>query len=243
MAYASKDFENQAHRLLARWRIHGEWFDLGDKAELFASRVSICTASTLFSALGAIDSFQACPTPKGYTYNRWDESLGCEPFDDPQFFAAHARFSSPYCLDCDANALAIGEFYWVFSHVWEAAIRRSSRRPAPHSCMLCLGCLEIRIGRRLTPADFVDDSVNNNFDASKSQRLLDRSGRNKGFSGAFTNLKSQSCAPKKIVVAINAPQPLAPSNDRARVKPIQNTRNRRRHHDAGQPYGKTTWYR
>jgi T5orf172 domain len=34
--------EREAHALLARWHIHGEWFDLGDRAEAFLDAVRPC---------------------------------------------------------------------------------------------------------------------------------------------------------------------------------------------------------
>jgi len=43
--------------------------------------------------------------------------------------------------------------------------------------MLCIGCIEQRIGRKLNPLDFKDCHVNRiNPGESKSQRLVDRLG-------------------------------------------------------------------
>lgn len=62
------------------------------------------------------------------------------------------------------------EWYMVQSEVWEAA-RREGELPS----ILCIGCLEDRIGRRLTPSDFADLGINEPGWAT-SKRLIDRLG-------------------------------------------------------------------
>jgi len=44
--------------------------------------------------------------------------------------------------------------------------------------LLCIGCLERRLGRRLTPADFTDAPANDpsDRDSGRSRRFLDRLG-------------------------------------------------------------------
>ncbi|MCG2668759.1 hypothetical protein ACFPFP_17555 [Bradyrhizobium sp. GCM10023182] len=59
------------------------------------------------------------------------------------------------------------EVYEVNPQVWKAARCRS---------VLCIGCIEQRIGRRLTPADFTDGELNQ---IVGTKRLSDR----KGFRG------------------------------------------------------------
>jgi len=78
MANASRDLESQAHRLLARWRIHGEWFDLGNQAEAFERGILRCSAENLLAFLGNVSALPALPA--GYVYNEWDEALGAGPF-------------------------------------------------------------------------------------------------------------------------------------------------------------------
>ena len=51
-------------------------------------------------------------------------------------------------------ASGLCEYYMVHKHVWEAA---TDGRPAS---FLCIGCLESRLGRTLTRADFSAASVN-----------------------------------------------------------------------------------
>lgn len=62
------------------------------------------------------------------------------------------------------------EWYMVHSPVWEAA----SQGGKPAS-ILCIGCLEARIGRRLTPEDFADLEINRPGWTS-TERLIDRLG-------------------------------------------------------------------
>jgi hypothetical protein len=52
------------------------------------------------------------------------------------------------CVDCDADTLAIGHYYMVSNDLWASA------GIEPDGGMLCLNCLEKRIGRRLTYDDF-----------------------------------------------------------------------------------------
>lgn len=59
------------------------------------------------------------------------------------------------CLDCqvDTSHKGIREYYMVHNHVWREAFKtefHKKREPG----MLCLGCLETRLGRMLTAFDF-----------------------------------------------------------------------------------------
>lgn len=49
------------------------------------------------------------------------------------------------CIDCTACTLCIGEYYMVHDSVWERVANRG---------MLCIGCLEQRLGRTLNGSDF-----------------------------------------------------------------------------------------
>lgn len=71
------------------------------------------------------------------------------------------------CVDCAVNTHHNDEYYMVHDHVWgqEAGME-------PHGGMLCIGCLEARILRRLTKDDFTDAPVN--FIFPQSERLKDR---------------------------------------------------------------------
>jgi hypothetical protein len=69
------------------------------------------------------------------------------------------------CLGCRADTLALDEYYMVHDDLWFQA----SPTGAGH---LCIGCLEARIGRRLTPGDFTSPSLDGRY----SDRLRDRTG-------------------------------------------------------------------
>jgi len=66
------------------------------------------------------------------------------------------------CLDCGINTY--GEYYVVHPSVWPIAVNGGK---------LCVTCLEQRIGRPLTPADFLPCPAND-LAWRKSTRLLTR---------------------------------------------------------------------
>ncbi len=68
------------------------------------------------------------------------------------------------CEDCGHDTRRMGEYYMVQHAVWDEAI--SSR----WADMLCIGCLEDRIGRRLTAAVFLECPLNVR-DQKRSLRL------------------------------------------------------------------------
>lgn len=57
------------------------------------------------------------------------------------------------CAACGADTTALGEYYMLVDTVWTRAARGGERS-------LCLGCVEVRLGRRLGPDDFADAPVN-----------------------------------------------------------------------------------
>lgn len=57
------------------------------------------------------------------------------------------------CEDCKIDTGKIGEFYFVNTDLWLSVM-------VSINGMLCVGCLEDRLGRRLTPADFTMASIN-----------------------------------------------------------------------------------
>lgn len=81
------------------------------------------------------------------------------------------------CLDCGQSCLF--ERYMVHNDLWRTAIGpgRGTRG------MLCIGCLEDRLGRRLTPEDFTDCPLNTDpmDDFERSCRLMNRMGRDDEF--------------------------------------------------------------
>lgn len=69
------------------------------------------------------------------------------------------------CKDCSANTLHIDEYYMLTDEVWDSIYKK--RRG-----MLCIGCVESRLGRKLVPADFADVPLN--YFPTFSKRLADR---------------------------------------------------------------------
>jgi hypothetical protein len=69
------------------------------------------------------------------------------------------------CYDCKTNTNKIHEYYMVTNDVWKQS-------GVPRRSMLCIGCLEKRIGRELSAADFPNYPINWIFD--QSDRLLSR---------------------------------------------------------------------
>ena len=73
------------------------------------------------------------------------------------------------CLDCEVDTSELGEYYMVWDILWMEAVGDL------HGGMLCLGCLEKRLGITLTPDDFTDAPVNQGW-GNVSERMKDRTG-------------------------------------------------------------------
>jgi len=76
------------------------------------------------------------------------------------------------CIDCGSNTRGIDEYYMIQFDLWKEFVPENNS-----DTMLCLGCLEKRLGRELTPEDFLDCPLNNDEDYDKSNRFLSRLGR------------------------------------------------------------------
>lgn len=74
------------------------------------------------------------------------------------------------CLDCKEDTGKMREHYFVKTEVW-MRVHHSIRG------MLCVGCLETRLGRRLEPGDFTDAHINNPRLYPMSDRLRNRIGK------------------------------------------------------------------
>lgn len=72
------------------------------------------------------------------------------------------------CLDCKENTFYIDEYYMLTLELWKQI------HPADNG-MLCIGCVEARLGRPLVPADFSGCPLNKETH-NKSDRLLNRLG-------------------------------------------------------------------
>lgn len=71
------------------------------------------------------------------------------------------------CLDCKVDTGKLGEHYMLVDRVWLEAT-------ASFTGMLCVGCVEARLNRRLIPQDFNDSYLNNPRTGAKSARLMQR---------------------------------------------------------------------
>lgn len=80
-----------------------------------------------------------------------------------------AKPNGSFCMDCDQNTSELREFYMLEQPVWESVIKVSEQ-----TGMLCVGCVEIRLQRRLEPADF--NPKWSHLCPFPSNRLLDRRG-------------------------------------------------------------------
>jgi len=81
------------------------------------------------------------------------------------------------CCDCGVGTHTIDEWYMVNAGVWNqawAGRRKSYHGKVPGQEILCIGCLEKRIGRALCRADFTDAPVNDPNEHQHSDRLRDR---------------------------------------------------------------------
>jgi hypothetical protein len=74
------------------------------------------------------------------------------------------------CRDCGVDTVAIGEYYMVNNDVWLSAGMQIGSAKG----MLCIGCLEARLGRKLTPSDFPLWRINEA--PSRSERFKARRG-------------------------------------------------------------------
>jgi hypothetical protein len=90
--------------------------------------------------------------------------------------AAPPRRAFP-CKDCGVDTMpprGKAEWYVVHDEVWQAAGMQDDL--GKQAGFLCIGCLETRIGRILTPADFIDAPINDLNDGRSSGRLISRLG-------------------------------------------------------------------
>ena len=84
--------------------------------------------------------------------------------------AEECDYEGPYCVDCGVDTVKINEYYNVKDRVWELT------GLGPDDGMLCIGCLEDRIGRKLQPEDFGYCLINWDRLYLRSARFHDRLG-------------------------------------------------------------------
>ena len=74
-----------------------------------------------------------------------------------------------HCGDCGTDTVQIGEFYMVHDALWAQA--QDAGRACP---ILCIGCIEARLGRRLRGPDFNAAPLNFFAACGRSPRLRSR---------------------------------------------------------------------
>ena len=77
------------------------------------------------------------------------------------------------CVDCGFDTNKGHEYYMVTDKVWSAAGMKQCHKIGDG--MLCIGCLENRIGRKLKAKDFPEYPINQGF-FRYSKRLKNRLG-------------------------------------------------------------------
>ena len=71
------------------------------------------------------------------------------------------------CVDCRMDTGKIGEYYFIHTPLWLSVVGSKTG-------MLCVGCLEKRLGRKLRRNDFTNAWINDPRYGPKSQRLMSR---------------------------------------------------------------------
>jgi hypothetical protein len=99
---------------------------------------------------------------------------GC---DDGAAMTAQWPLIVSTCADCGVGTIRLGEWYMVNDDVWEqawAGRRKSWQGRVPGTEILCIACLEQRLGRTLMACDFIDVEVNSPSKHNISERMRDR---------------------------------------------------------------------
>ena len=74
------------------------------------------------------------------------------------------------CMGCKVNTHIINEYYMINNVLWDYVADSN------HDGMLCIGCVEARLGRKLTSKDFTTCPLNiQSIElGNRSERLMDR---------------------------------------------------------------------
>jgi hypothetical protein len=76
--------------------------------------------------------------------------------------------SNDFCVDCGIDTILIGEYYMVKPEIWQKS------GLGPRDGMLCITCLEERLGHQLCSYHFSDLPVNIAPRLFRSEKLLSR---------------------------------------------------------------------
>lgn len=71
------------------------------------------------------------------------------------------------CITCDINTFYIHEYYMIQDDLWKKVNPKKKG-------MMCIGCVELKLGRTLTSGDFPDYPVNSLNFFRQSERLVNR---------------------------------------------------------------------
>lgn len=71
------------------------------------------------------------------------------------------------CLDCGEDTGKMNEHYFIHTETWLSVVGSTVG-------MLCVSCLETRLGRKLVASDFPCVTINHPKHGAKSKKLLDR---------------------------------------------------------------------
>lgn len=82
---------------------------------------------------------------------------------------ADEDFSEFNCISCGVNTLECKEYYMINNKLWKQITKDTKGKG-----MLCIGCVEQRLGRRLAFEDFTQAPINTIYWNSKSDRLKSR---------------------------------------------------------------------
>lgn len=74
------------------------------------------------------------------------------------------------CMVCNMDTNITNEYYMVQDEIWNEVTKNLD-----HDGMLCVGCLEDILGRKLTEKDFTNCPVNDGI-FGLSERILNRMG-------------------------------------------------------------------
>ena len=84
----------------------------------------------------------------------------------------YARNEDMACYDCGHDCAYMGERFMLHDDVWWSLLDRGEAYTA--GAMLCVGCVEQRLGRRLTSSDFLPCPLNHGGGYARSLRLRHR---------------------------------------------------------------------
>lgn len=82
---------------------------------------------------------------------------------------SYSRNEIRMCQDCGHDTYMMGELYMLQFYLWEKATETR------YAQMLCIGCVEERLGRRLERSDFINCPLNFELRYTKRQSLRLRS--------------------------------------------------------------------